>query len=95
MYASVRGSCHPWIAGRPALAGRVDVLVTRDRDIDDFQDCLVQVSAGIDVMEADDFPYVIAERHPALVRHRYLSQVSTQRSRRFFGPAVISRRRPN
>ncbi|GIF69740.1 hypothetical protein Ais01nite_77750 [Asanoa ishikariensis] len=59
-----------------AYAGRVDILITRDRDIANFQQCLDQVQAGIDVTHVDDFLCLITERHPELVRRRYLAQIA-------------------
>lgn len=58
-----------------AYAGEVDILVTSDGDISDFQLCLDQVNANIEVQHVDDFLCMIAGRHPALVRRRYISQV--------------------
>lgn len=59
-----------------AYAGGVDVLLTCDGDIHDFQRCLDEVDAGIEVQHVDDFLCVIADRHPDLVRRRYRSQVA-------------------
>ncbi|MFF5084379.1 hypothetical protein ACFY36_45665 [Actinoplanes sp. NPDC000266] len=64
-----------------AFAGGVDILVTNDSDIDDFQQCLDRVDAGIDVQHVDDFLCMIAERHTELVRRRYSSQVTYWRRR--------------
>lgn len=58
-----------------AYAGRVDILITCDGDIDDFQQCLDEVDAGISVQHVDDFLCMIADRYPELVRRRYLSQI--------------------
>ncbi|SNY30956.1 PIN domain-containing protein [Paractinoplanes atraurantiacus] len=58
-----------------ALAGEVDILVTNDGDIDDFQRCLDHVEAGVDVQHVDDFFCMMADRHTKLVRRRFLSQV--------------------
>lgn len=58
-----------------AYAGGVDVLITCDGDITNFQQCLDQVGAGISVQHVDDFLCMIAERHPDLVRRRYLKQI--------------------
>jgi len=58
-----------------AYAGQVDILITLDGDIDNFQQCLDQVDAGIEVKHVDDFLRMIADRYPALVRRRYLAQV--------------------
>ena len=58
-----------------AFAGGVDILITSDGDVDNFQQCLDQVDAGIEVKHVDDFLCMIADRYPALVRRRYLSQV--------------------
>ncbi|MFY1618359.1 PIN domain-containing protein [Micromonospora sp. WMMD736] len=58
-----------------AHAGRVDILVTQDGDVNDFQQCLDHVDAGIDVQHVDTFLCMIADRHPELVRRRFLSQV--------------------
>lgn len=65
-----------------AYAGDVDVLITCDRDINNFQQCLDQVDAGISVLHVDDFLCVMADRHPELVRRRYLSQVKYWQQRR-------------
>ncbi|WP_166661223.1 PIN domain-containing protein [Paractinoplanes brasiliensis] len=59
-----------------AYAGEVDILITSDSDINDFQACLDQVDAGIEVHHVDDFLCMIADRHPHLVRLRYLSQIA-------------------
>ena len=64
-----------------AYAGGVDILVTCDGDIDNFQQCLDQVQAGISVQHVDDFLCLIAERHPDLVRRRYQSQIDDNRRR--------------
>jgi predicted nucleic acid-binding protein len=58
-----------------AYAGGVDILITCDKDIDNFQQCLDEVDAGISVQHVDDFLCLIADRHPELVRRRYLSQI--------------------
>lgn len=58
-----------------AHAGGVDILVTQDGDIKDFQRCLDRTQAGIDVQHVDAFLFLVAQRHPELVRRRYLSQV--------------------
>lgn len=58
-----------------AHAGKVDILVTGDGGIGDFQRCLDQVDAGIDVQSPDEFLCMIADRHPELVRRRFLSQI--------------------
>lgn len=58
-----------------AVAGGVDILLTSDGDITDFQRCLDKVNAGIEVQHVDDFLCMLADRHPALVRRRFLSQV--------------------
>jgi predicted nucleic acid-binding protein len=65
-----------------AHAGGVDILVTHDRDISDFQRCLDQVDAAINVSDIDDFILMVAKRHPALIRRRYRSQVAYWRHRR-------------
>jgi len=49
--------------------------VPRPKDPIDFQHCLDQVDAGIEVKHVDDFLCMVADRSPALVRRRYLSQV--------------------
>ncbi|SNT45662.1 Predicted nucleic acid-binding protein, contains PIN domain [Asanoa hainanensis] len=59
-----------------AYAGHVDILVTCDGDVENFQQCLDQVGAGIEVAHVDDFLCMIAERHSALVRRQYLSQIA-------------------
>ena len=58
-----------------AYAGRVDILVTVDGDIDNFQQCLDEIAGGIEVQNIDDFLCMIADRHPELVRRRYRSQI--------------------
>ncbi|MEV4345699.1 hypothetical protein AB0J83_14605 [Actinoplanes sp. NPDC049596] len=59
-----------------AHAGGVDILLTNDSDIDDFQRCLDQINAGIDVQHVDEFFCLMADRHAELVRRRHLSQVA-------------------
>ncbi|WP_127500075.1 PIN domain-containing protein [Actinoplanes solisilvae] len=59
-----------------AIAGDVDILVTNDGDVDNFQHCLDQVGAEIDVQSSDDFLCMTATRHPKIVRRRYLSQIT-------------------
>lgn len=58
-----------------AHSGKVDILITRDGDIKDFQQCLDQAGAGIDVQHVDDFLCMIADRYPDLVQRRFLHQV--------------------
>lgn len=58
-----------------AYAGEVDILITSDGDIGDFQRCLDQAGAGISVLHVDEFLCLIADRYPELVRRRYLSQI--------------------
>jgi len=65
-----------------AYAGGVDVLITCDKDIENFQQCLDEVDAGITVQHVDDFLCLIADRYPELVRRRYLYQVMYWQHRR-------------
>ncbi|OJF14526.1 hypothetical protein BG844_09335 [Couchioplanes caeruleus subsp. caeruleus] len=58
-----------------AYAGEVDILLTADGDADNFQQCLDEVDAGIDVQHPDDFLCMLAERHPQLVRRRFMNQI--------------------
>lgn len=58
-----------------AHSGRVDILITQDGDISDFQRCLDQVEAGIDVQHIDTFLCTVADRYPEVVRRRFLSQI--------------------
>ena len=65
-----------------AYAGKVDVLITCERDdLDNFQECLDEVDGGISVQHVDEFLLMIADRYPGLVRRRYTSQVAYNQDR--------------